>query len=86
MPYSDFSEKTLAAIAWCDTYAVALSAFLEQNIHPTQLRKQAMDAWLVAREEDPIQAAKRDWIAAKVEPPTVVNASKQETLPGPLIG
>lgn len=84
--HSDFSEKTLAAIAWCDAYALALSEFLKNGTHPARLRKQALNAWLMAKDEDPIHAAKRAWVAGKLKmPEPSLDASEQETLPGPLI-
>jgi hypothetical protein len=83
---SDFSEKTLAAIAWCDTYALALSEFLDRGIHPARLRKQALNAWLASKDENPIYAAKRAWIAGEPTlPGQALDATGQETLPGPLL-
>lgn len=80
------SAKTLAAMDWCETFAIAVSAFSDGKIHAADVRQQALKVWLAARHEDPIQIAKREWRSGAftaLEQPSDV--SQQETLPSPLV-
>lgn len=72
-------------MAWRETYAVALSEFMDQKIHRQGSELGAAKAQLAARDEDPIQSAKSEWQASLTTMPAQhVDARGMDTEPASL--
>lgn len=87
MRNDELSDKTRAAMDWCQTFSEAAAEFSDRKIHPARLRKLALKLWLSDRTENPIHVAKRVWLEGGLmglqdENP---DSSQMETLPAPLI-
>lgn len=66
MSKHELSERTLAAIEWCDIYAIAFAEFADGSVEFSIAKTYAPKRWMQYRELDPISVAQRDWRALTI--------------------